>query len=1079
MPTLEEDFVAEHKADTSSLDEAFTPASLDESFIPESKPGKKGLLSTILGGLSTVGEAMAKNQLPQEGVPALTREELGIPKLGEPGSVTRGVTDAVGGLVEGALTPEGIVAAGLLPVPGVGKAVGAALTFAAVKPISQLVGEASVTKSPETIAKAATFAAVPIVGHLIAKAIENAPPLTKAALEETPKTGEPNATETGKISQDVLGQRAGTDALGSPADASVSDSLQRQAQAPEVAQETPVAEQPPKESFPTADAQIATPTISEGPGAASPGDVPQNSQLSQLTEAIKPTEPVKRPIISQVASDLGRAYEQITDKAETALSNLKALGANALTALKGEQPWTDFKDALGKFSGAKNRNDFELQQFTKEIRRVVPDNVRREAIVNWIQSDGDNAVLGARAVASKKGVRPGYETAQQLTPDEVTLAGNVRSYLDAKLQEGIDAGLLTEGVENYVTQLWDKPNPISNKLIGEAVSGKLAPNFKFARQRIFDSYFEGEQAGYKPKIKDIGALIAAYDQSFSRSIYSRALIKALHAGKASDGRPLVEVSGVSNLLSENGSPEALLIKPRAKPEELGGYLPVDHPALRGWKWAGTDPETGASILYQGDMVVHPEVHTHLKNVLSSSALRQNAFFRTILKGQNVLKQSKLALSGFHFTQEGAHAASHRVNPLAPEKIDFSIKDQSSLVDHGLQVADYRAYQAFSEGISGAGSIYEKVPVVGKWLTRYNEYLFQEYIPRLKMTMAMDALERNRNRFAGKLSDDQILELTSKQSNAAFGELNYTMMGRNPTLQDFFRLAALAPDFLEARFRFAAQAFTKTGGEQRMAIALQAATLYVGARILNQALDGDPHWEPKYAFDVVVNKRQYGIRSVAEDTAHLISDPSQFIANRLAPFAKAAVEFVTHRDWRGIKRTSVQQLEDIASWLTPITFGRQVDRTKLDTTLSAAGVTVRSATAQQRLYDKLKTFKTDKGLLTKDELAGMISPSEYSPLKNALMIGNENAARAEYDTLIHPSDGSKPKTPAQVRQHFIDSVRAPFSGSRRIEMQFLKSLDKSGNDLYLEARQERKNVALKFVEAQRKWITEDSKTKAPK
>ena len=47
-----------------------------------------------------------------------------------------------------------------------------------------------------------------------------------------------------------------------------------------------------------------------------------------------------------------------------------------------------------------------------------------------------------------------------------------------------------------------------------------------------------------------------------------------------------------------------------------------------------------------------------------------------------------------------------------------------------------------QGLSGAGSIYEKIPGVGKWLTRYNEYLFKDYIPNLKMTMAMDALERN-------------------------------------------------------------------------------------------------------------------------------------------------------------------------------------------------------------------------------------------------------------------------------------------------------------------------------------------------
>lgn len=874
------------------------------------------------------------------------------------------------------------------------------------------------------------------------------PLAAKGLLRETPNV----LAETAPASAEAL--KAGKEAL---------PVIEAQPEAPTTAEPTAVHEAT------LAPPDIAPTTISEGPGAASPGDIPKASELKQLTDAIENTEPVKQPLSEQAANLYANVREQIIGKAETALDTLKTLGNASLSALKGEHAWTDFKEALGKFSGEYNRNDYELQQFTHEIKRVVPDKMRREAIVNWLQADGDKAVLEERAAAATTYKR-GYELATQLTPDEIMLADNVRSYLDSKLQAGIDAGLLKAGVDNYVSQVWDRPNPITQKLVGEIFTGKLAPNPKFIRQRIFQSYFEGEQAGFRPKIKDIGALTAIYDQSFSRAISSRRLIKSLHEGTAADGRPLVEVSGVNVPVNgEAGATEALLIKPKVKPEEAGDYLPIDHPALRGWRWAGTDEKTGATVLYQGDLLVHPDVHSHLKNVLSTSAFRQNVFTRSILEAASLLKQSKLALSGFHFTQEGAHAMAHRVNPLAPERIDFTKPEQTALVDHGLQIADYRAFQAFSEGISGAGSIYERIPGVGKWLSRYNEFLFQEYIPRLKMTMATDALARNRERYGGKLSEDQLLELTANQSNAAFGELNYTMLGRNPTFQDMIRLATLAPDFLEARGRFVAQALTRTGGEQRTALALQAATLYVGARILNQALDGDPHWEPKYAFSVLVNKRQYGIRSVVEDTAHLLADPSRFIANRMAPFARAAIEFSTGRDWRGIKRTSMQQVGDLAEWLLPITFDKQPQHTRTDQALQAAGVTVRSATAQQRLYEQLNKFKTDKNLLTKEEQEGAISASEYAGLRSALAADDLKSAKTEYNKLLHPTDGTKPKTPQQVRSHFVTSVRRPFSGSPRIEKQFVNSLDKKGIDLYLEAQRERKDVAVKFTEAQQKWM----------
>ena len=829
----------------------------------------------------------------------------------------------------------------------------------------------------------------------------------------------------------------------------------------------------PAPKLASADVAMATPIIksepSVGPGAASASDFPKAAEIRQLSETLRSVKSVKQPLGERISGQIETVKDQLSSAAESSLANLKQFGVYALEKLKGASEWTDFKDTLGKYSGALNRNDFELQRFTKEMRKAVPDPVRREAIINWMQADGDKTLLQQRAAASGGKLRAGYERALELTPDELTMADNVRSYWDSMLQAGIDAGVLKQGIEGYVTQLWDRPNPVTNKLMGEAASGKLTTNFKFARQRVFNSYFEGEQAGFKPKVKDIGALISIYDQSFSRAIAGRRLIKALHGGKAKDGRPLVEVSGMSNLLSESGSPEALLIRPKARPEDIGDYHPIDHPALRGWKWAGTDPETGAVILYQGDMLVHPEVYVHLKNVLSTSAFRQSSFFRGAFATLRTLKQSKLAMSAFHFTQEGAHAAAHRVNPFAPGKIDFTVPDQSSLVDHGLQVADYRAYQAFSEGLSGAGSIYEKVPMAGKWLTRYNELLFQEYIPRLKMSMAMDALERNRESFKNKLSDNQILELTANQSNAAFGELNYTMLGRNPTLQDMFRLAALAPDFLEARTRFVAQAFTRYGTEQRTALALQAATLYVATRLLNQAIDGDPHWEPKYAFSVLANKREYGIRTVVEDAVRFANDPSSYISARLSPLSRAAVEYVTKSDWRGVHRTSLQQIGDLASWLKPITFQKQGAHTATDQVVIAAGVTVKSATAVKRIYELADKFKTDNGLLSAEEKQGSMAPSGYSGLRNAILANDPKAMKQEYEMLLHSTDGTKPKTPQQIREHFISTVRAPFTGSRRTEGAFLKSLDKQDTELYLEAQRERKDIAQKFLDAQQGWI----------
>jgi hypothetical protein len=161
------------------------------------------------------------------------------------------------------------------------------------------------------------------------------------------------------------------------------------------------------------------------------------------------------------------------------------------------------------------------------------------------------------------------------------------------------------------------------------------------------------------------------------------------------------------------------------------------------------------------------------------------------------------------------------------------------------------------------------------------------MPRLKMEMATHALARNRERYAGKLTDDQILALTARQANAAFGGLNYKLMGRNKTFQDALRLFLMAPDFLEARARFVAQGARPYGREQSMALLLGAVVLYTLCRLLNEAINGDPQWDTPFA--VIINGKEYKLRTVQEDLVNAIEDPAKFAKNRLSPPAGAVVD----------------------------------------------------------------------------------------------------------------------------------------------------------------------------------------------
>jgi hypothetical protein len=254
------------------------------------------------------------------------------------------------------------------------------------------------------------------------------------------------------------------------------------------------------------------------------------------------------------------------------------------------------------------------------------------------------------------------------------------------------------------------------------------------------------------------------------------------------------------------------------------------------------------------------------------------------------------------------------------------------------VFSHDALADFAEGLATRGLV-NKIPGLGKIHQMYGEYLFQDYIPRLKMKMATDALERNTKRYGGKLSPDQILELTAKQANAAFGELNYQMMGRNKTVQDLFRIVALAPDFLEARAKFAAQGLKPYGREQAAALIRLSAIMAVTAQVTNYLVNSET--DMSHPFSIKINGKYYTLRSVPGDIMHLITSPRTFSYNRLNPtIARPIIEALTGRDQFGRKRGILTQLADWGKAHVPIPLQAPLwkhDSTLADSVLNSMGI----------------------------------------------------------------------------------------------------------------------------------------------
>lgn len=764
-----------------------------------------------------------------------------------------------------------------------------------------------------------------------------------------------------------------------------------------------------------------------GPGAmtrlAEEGETPTN--ISQLEKALNTNLKENKTLNIDEHLTKGEQIAQMASHTKTgagkAIEGLKGMWAAVKNSYKDMREIPDFKTILGNNMAENTKILLRVDRLAKNLIKSLPNKIQREAIFNWIESGGDEGYIRDAARLTPDKYKPGWNAALKLTPQERLWAGNVRNYFDSMLQEAIDAGMLRDGATDYIMRIVKPDSKAGKRWQAEVNAGLLKRNPTFVKRRMFETIIEGERAGVN-YVKDVGQSIAAYSQSFYKAISARKTIRdLLKTGVASDGKPLATIIGGSIKAEMEGTPEAYIIKPRLIPEKAmaedgNPYRVIDHPALREWKWMGNDAE-GKPIIMQGDVAVHPEIYQHLKNILGTSAIRQTATGSAILKGVREFKSTLLSMSGFHQVQEALHAAFHLVKPWDLPEIDLNNKKQYNLVRGSLMVYDHNALENFAEGVAGTGLI-QRLPIVGGMFHKYNTYLFTDYIPRLKMKMALAALERNTERYSKTHSMDAIYYKTAVQANAAFGELNYKMMGRSQTLQDALRLMTLAPDFLEARGRFVLQAMKGGGREQAYALIRGALGLYVGARIANTILDGDPHYDKPLS--VVIGGKEFMFRSVPGDLYHLFHDPRSFIYHRLNPtVTRTIAESITGRDFLGRKRNFEDQIKDFVTTHIPIPIQAPFDklmsgreRGLWESALNSIGV---------QTYDYHSTAEMKARELMMDK--GPFSYTEHSKKVNQLLqqLDKESITHKDIDSAYSKGEINRDDYRKILKEHAKSSI----------------------------------------------------------
>lgn len=837
----------------------------------------------------------------------------------------------------------------------------------------------------------------------------------------------------------------------------------------------------------------------EGALPASPAPRLPGRSLGDVTAWLR-QEGVDSPKLNlvqrlQLGEKVMRRLDALRDGTEQARLKLGGAWKTMVDLFKKPPTDTEFRRVVKDWLFADQFTGVETHDWMREIRKAVGNPLREMAITVWLDANGDQALLQHQAQMVPERWRPVYEAALDLRPGEKALALRIKSDFASKLTDALDAGLMEQGRQNYGTpQLWQRAPDRDVQVEKEIRKGSPGNPFAtldprnpfFSFQRSHNSYFDGIMDGGIPKSLRIGDLVGYYNVAFQKALSSRGMIGALKDATTPKGDPLVRISGTAQKVSDNGG--AIFVDAGRKNDAvtLDGrpYKAVDHWALKDWK-IGATTESGEKVILKGDMLVHPDYFDWLKNELGRSRLSDPAelgkIFGPMMRSGSFLKASKFASATFHGFTIGEHALFHWVNPLSKFTIDLREPKQAALVRGGMELGMGHERELFEEGLASHGGIWGHVPGLGDAMGKMSDFLFQEYIPGMKMKAGLAVLERNLKRYSSELSEEQVYERTADEMNAAFGKQNWRLLGSNKTWLDINRLFFSAPDFLLSRMKVVGQAFQPYHREQRYFLLAQGLIVYGLCRAANLILDGDPHWEPENALSVVHNGRAYSARFIVNDLFNAAKDVTQirsrgtvvpFLTGRLGPWTRSIIEGIFGRDLRtggrkdllfktdsGVLRAAEIVAQDLADWLIPIGFewlkpnqAAREQTTAGTIALGLVGVGSRKYSPATKVFDWAREFNRhseDPAARTwqrqRDE--STYEESIYRKLDNLLAAGDFKRARSEYEELI--KDGH---TPENIAARYRRATY--FTGSRAREEDFRESLTSDQAKVYDTAQAER-------------------------
>lgn len=677
------------------------------------------------------------------------------------------------------------------------------------------------------------------------------------------------------------------------------------------------------------------------------------------------------------AGDTDTAAEMIT---QAALGTVAAgLSTAHLLRGQGDAPvWTKEKEAIGAADQQRQTWGSQAVKFAEDHKQLIKDKPLDMAAMVYHEAGGtarDSGPLREGQISTMQQLRQWRDT----VADDKTIKPEVRDRWTGIIDQAMnlpdplkqlsgelsgkyadvwkmyqDRGIVhdnSEGRADYAgPHIYDQENEGASNVSDR----RIRRDPQHLKQRTFDNVVDALQAGFEPT-QGLAEAHTEYLRQVGQKMGHYEAEQALLTQRGEDGMPIaVSPAAIRNVkeviparegaeLKTVGTKEGLPIMGLSQPEldrlpvdkifqdEKGNYyLDVSDykngPDVFTRRRMIAKDENGKPVTINKPLMIHPDYLDQVNQAFGDTSwFRQHPLFGALLKGSQVAKSSLLSLSPFHWTTEYLRGIQMGLDPLEAMNPAKLTPDSVAVTDKFAPTLSMRSgdraagIDDFREGLASGRGIIGKIPGIGPILNAVEEKLFgaNGYIDRLKGA-TYEKVKAQISARHPNWSNDQVQFASGRMVDAAYGGLNYKMLGLSMNSVDAARLLMLAPDFTGSQVLFAKYGFEPGGSVVSKSLGRIALYNFAVAQALNLLVTGKVRLDHPFGVVSPDDQKTWSMRTMPQDIMHGLTDPQGFAYNRLNPLiTRTGWEAITGRDEQGKKADAEKQLHDLLRNVLPI------------------------------------------------------------------------------------------------------------------------------------------------------------------